>query len=281
MATSNAFGAAHPPVRLAYLVSHPIQYQAPLLRRIALEPDIDLTVLFGSDFSVRGYKDQGFGVEVQWDVPLLEGYRSEFLPRLRDTGTVSPLSPISRGISRRLRTPDGTPAFEALWVHGYASANSLHGISSQLRRSAYRCCFVPSSGLRPATQPCHAGGQRALLQAASAHDRRNASHWLPQPRLLGALLWTAHAAVLDAVCSRQRVLRGPRKGGQHRSRCAPNCSSPGSSCHPLCLQAAATQTRRSSSPGVLPSVLLGSRPGSLSRHCRRWRRTTTARSPCR
>jgi hypothetical protein len=60
-------------VRLAYLVSHPIQYQAPLLRRIAQEPDIDLTVFFGSDFSVRDYKDEGFGVGVKWDVPLLEG----------------------------------------------------------------------------------------------------------------------------------------------------------------------------------------------------------------
>src|SRR5215469_1346672 len=108
-------------VRLAYLVSHPIQYQAPLLRRIAREPDIDLTVLFGSDFSVRGYKDEGFGREVTWDVPLLDGYRSQFLPRLRDTGTVSPLSPISRGILRRLRNPDGSPSFDALWVHGYAS----------------------------------------------------------------------------------------------------------------------------------------------------------------
>ena len=62
---------SQPRVRLAYLVSHPIQYQAPLLRRIALDPQIDLTVLFGSDFSVRGYKDQGFGVEVAWDTPLL------------------------------------------------------------------------------------------------------------------------------------------------------------------------------------------------------------------
>ena len=70
-------------VRLAYVVSHPIQYQAPLLRRIAQEPDIDLTVLFGSGFSVRGYKDEGFGVEVAWDTPLLEGYRSEFLPNHR------------------------------------------------------------------------------------------------------------------------------------------------------------------------------------------------------
>ncbi len=116
------------PVRLAYVVTHPIQYQAPLLRRIAREPDIDLTVFFGSDFSLRGYKDEGFGVEVAWDVPLLDGYHSEFLPRLRDTGTVSPLSPISRGILRRLRNPDGSPAFDALWVHGYASANALHAI---------------------------------------------------------------------------------------------------------------------------------------------------------
>jgi glycosyltransferase involved in cell wall biosynthesis len=121
-------GSEGPKVRLAYLVSHPIQYQAPLLRRIALEPDIDLTVLFGSDFSVRGYKDRGFGVEVAWDTPLLEGYRSEFLPSLRDTGEVSPTTPISRGIYRRLRQSDGSPAFDALWVHGYASINSLQAI---------------------------------------------------------------------------------------------------------------------------------------------------------
>jgi glycosyltransferase involved in cell wall biosynthesis len=115
-------------IRLAYLVSHPIQYQAPLLRRIALDPEIDLTVLFGSDFSVRGYKDQGFGVEVKWDTPLLEGYRYEFLRPFRDTGAISPGSPISRGIYRRLQHSDGSPAFDALWVHGYASVNALQGI---------------------------------------------------------------------------------------------------------------------------------------------------------
>src|ERR1700751_661305 len=82
-------------VRLAYLVSHPIQYQAPMLRRIAQEPDIDLTVLFGSDFSVRGYKDEGFGVGVKWDVPLLDGYRYEFLPKIRDTNSTSVTSPLN------------------------------------------------------------------------------------------------------------------------------------------------------------------------------------------
>lgn len=115
-------------VRLAYIVSHPIQYQAPLLRRIALEPDIDLTVFFGANFSLRGYRDEGFGVEVAWDVPLLEGYKSELLPKLRDTGTVSLLSPISRRIYRRLQNTDGSPAFDAVWVHGYASVNGMHSI---------------------------------------------------------------------------------------------------------------------------------------------------------
>lgn len=116
------------PVRLAYLVSHPIQYQAPLLRRIAQELDLELTVLFGSDLSIRPYRDEGFGVEVTWDTPLLEGYRSEFLKPLRDNRTISALNPLSRGLLRRLQQPDGSPAFDALWVHGYASVNALQGI---------------------------------------------------------------------------------------------------------------------------------------------------------
>ncbi|MHB1699308.1 MAG: glycosyltransferase family 4 protein [Acidobacteriaceae bacterium] len=111
-------------VKLAYLVSHPIQYQAPLLRRIAQEPDIDLTVFFGSDFSVKGYKDAGFGVDVKWDIPLLEGYRSEFLPTLRDNREISLTSPISHGIFSRLRKG----RFDALWCHGYSSVNTLQGI---------------------------------------------------------------------------------------------------------------------------------------------------------
>lgn len=115
-------------VRLAYLVSHPIQYQAPLLRRLAQEPDIDLTVFFGSDFSVRGYKDEGFGVAVAWDVPLLEGYRHIFLPRVRDGNDVSFATPLNRAVLRALKGPGGEPAFDALWVHGYATANSLHGM---------------------------------------------------------------------------------------------------------------------------------------------------------
>jgi len=116
-------------VKLAYLVSHPIQYQAPLLRRIAQESDIDLTVFYGSDFSVRGYKDEGFGgVGVKWDIPLLEGYKHEFLPGIRDNATVTFTRPLNYGIFKRLRGRKGEAPFDVLWVHGYATINSLHAM---------------------------------------------------------------------------------------------------------------------------------------------------------
>jgi glycosyltransferase involved in cell wall biosynthesis len=106
------------PVRLAYLVSHPIQYQAPLLKRLAADPAIDLKVFFRSDLSVAGYQDPGFGRRIAWDVPLLEGYAHELLPAWDgDTRTLTPFwRPLSRGLARRLRRHRA----EALWVHGYA-----------------------------------------------------------------------------------------------------------------------------------------------------------------
>lgn len=115
-------------IRLAYLVSHPIQYQAPFLREIARQPDIDLTVFYGSDFSVKGYKDEGFGVDVTWDVPLLDGYKHEFLPRLRERGTDGFFSLVNHGILRRLGGDRDHPAFDVLWLHGYSRPNQLYAM---------------------------------------------------------------------------------------------------------------------------------------------------------
>ncbi len=114
--------------RLAYVVSHPIQYQAGLLRLLAAQPDIDLLVLFCSDFSARDYQDAGFGAEIRWDVPLLEGYRSAVLPRFRETNSPSPTRPVAHGFFRHLRRGmDGAP-FDAVWVHGYSTVNALHAM---------------------------------------------------------------------------------------------------------------------------------------------------------
>ena len=102
--------------RIAYLVTHPIQYQAPLLRLIAAQSDIDLTVFFQSDMSLKAYADGGFGQSVKWDVPLLDGYRHEFLPGIWRHGVVTAQKPINWGFTSRLTKA----RFDALWVHGYA-----------------------------------------------------------------------------------------------------------------------------------------------------------------
>ncbi len=120
-------------LRLAYLVTHPIQYQAPLLRRVAAEPDIDFTAFFGSDFSARAFTAGEFGRTIQWDVPLLEGYRHEVLPQLfpAPEGTQPPLDlwrPVNYGLARRLKS------FDALWVHGYARAFHWAAIAAARRR---------------------------------------------------------------------------------------------------------------------------------------------------
>jgi glycosyltransferase involved in cell wall biosynthesis len=171
-------------VRLAYLVSHPIQYQAPLLRRIALEPDIDLVALFGSDFSVRGYRDAGFGVGVKWDVPLLDGYKHEFLPRLRDGNDVGAMMPLNYGIVSRLRGRGGDTAFDALWVHGYATANSMHGMLAAkalgipvLLRAESWLRDRGRSGVKLAMKHGFFAGLKLLVDGVLPIGTQNAEYW--------------------------------------------------------------------------------------------------------
>jgi len=105
--------------RLAYLVTHPIQYQAPLLRAVAADPDIILKVFFGSDFSVQKFVDPGFGQTIEWDVPLLDGYPHELLParsRALKKGELPGFwRPFNRGLATslaagRFRTTIGKPS---------------------------------------------------------------------------------------------------------------------------------------------------------------------------
>jgi glycosyltransferase involved in cell wall biosynthesis len=64
---------------LIFLISHPIQYYTPLYRDIAEENFTDIEVVYCSDESIEGKKDKEFGVNIKWDIPLLEGYRYTFL----------------------------------------------------------------------------------------------------------------------------------------------------------------------------------------------------------
>lgn len=105
--------------RVAYLVSHPIQYQVPLLQRLAAHPEIALRVHYMSDQGARLSRDPEFGVSLQWDAPLLDGYDWTLLPnRSPWPGADHPLRfvhPAIAGILARER-------YDAVIVHGYAHA---------------------------------------------------------------------------------------------------------------------------------------------------------------
>ncbi len=149
--------SANRPCRVAYLVSHPIQYQAPLLRYIVAHSEIELTAFFLSDFSLKSYRDEGFGTAVEWDVPLLEGYPSEVLPALGDSQRLTALRPFVYDLGRRLRAD----RFDALWMHGYAHQANLRamtiaksrGIKVLVRAESQMGAAAGSSSLRRIKAP--------------------------------------------------------------------------------------------------------------------------------
>src|SRR5579863_135611 len=68
-------------LRVLTISSHPIQYGAPLFRLMAKHPKLDFQVAY---CSLRGVESTGydpeFGANVQWDVPLLDGYKWTHIP---------------------------------------------------------------------------------------------------------------------------------------------------------------------------------------------------------
>src|SRR5438093_9831982 len=60
--------------RILFVASHPVQYQAPLFRRMAKQSSLDLHVAYCTLRGAEAGHDPEFGASIQWDVPLLDGY---------------------------------------------------------------------------------------------------------------------------------------------------------------------------------------------------------------
>jgi len=66
--------------KLAVISTHPIQYYAPVFRTLAGSTEIDLRVFYTwSQAATDSVFDPGFGTEVKWDIPLLDGYAYQFV----------------------------------------------------------------------------------------------------------------------------------------------------------------------------------------------------------
>ena len=103
-------------MRIAYFLTHPIQYQSPLIRHLRAG-GVDVHVIYGNDATARAYFDKGFGQQLAWDVPLLEGYPSTVLNAEDPKGSSKEQGThFERQISALLNQEP----FDAVWVHGWA-----------------------------------------------------------------------------------------------------------------------------------------------------------------
>jgi glycosyltransferase involved in cell wall biosynthesis len=144
---------------LAVVSTHPIQYYAPLFRRLAETPGLAVRVFYLWDFGAIERHDPGFGQALRWDIDLLEGYDHEFVPnRAREPGTHH-----FRGIDNPT-LPARVAAFrpDAVLLVGYYYASAVRLLASPrlarckflLRGDSHR--LVPRRGLK-------AAARRALL----------------------------------------------------------------------------------------------------------------------
>ncbi len=148
---------------LAVIETHPVQYHAPVYRTLQQSFGIPVTVIYGSDFSVAGYRDKEFGAEFAWDTDLLSGYSSVFLSRVKDGGAGSFEDVSATGLRTVLQSlkPDVvmvvgySPQFNrAAWFEAWRSgrpvlfrgetsdaAGSRSWLKTQGRRAALRLAY--------------------------------------------------------------------------------------------------------------------------------------------
>jgi glycosyltransferase involved in cell wall biosynthesis len=136
---------------LAIVQTHPVQYHAPVWRRLAQHHGIPVSVVYGADFSVAGYHDADFSCKFAWDVDLLGGYQSLFLSRVSEGG---------ESVAERV-SPRGLRAAMDRIEPG---AVLLTGYGSPFHRAALREALLR---------------RRLILFRAETTDRRRANSHLP------------------------------------------------------------------------------------------------------
>jgi len=102
--------------RLAIITTHPIQYNAPLFKKLHERGKIEITVYYTLSQSAKIINDKKFGRQINWDIPLLEGYHFKFIKN------ISPI-PDSNGffgvINKGLMNEIAHNKYDAVLVYGW------------------------------------------------------------------------------------------------------------------------------------------------------------------
>jgi glycosyltransferase involved in cell wall biosynthesis len=131
--------------RVGFLTTHPIQYQVPIFRELARTPDLDLTVFFCQlpDDKTQG---NGFGLDFQWDVPLLDGYSYVVLSNVSPNPSVTEFNGCDTPeIANYVRSRP----FDAFIVNGWVVRSCLQTLRACRRHSVPCVVRGEANLLRP------------------------------------------------------------------------------------------------------------------------------------
>lgn len=170
---------------IAVVTTHPIQYQAPLFRRL-VACGTPAHVIFLSGGSSNEYTDSGFGRRIAWDVPLCEGFEHEFIgqeDRLIDRANKSPR------VYARLAWSLRPGRFAAVLVHGYRRPEMLFAMAVARAQGLPVLYRSESNGLSRSrgirSYPLGAALRRlasAFLSIGRLNDEFYARHRIPAER---------------------------------------------------------------------------------------------------
>ena len=132
-------------MKLAFLTTHPIQYQVPVFRHLAAAEGVDFQTLF---CTIPNAKQQGaeFGVEFEWDLPLLEGYKHHVLDNVSaNPGLMHYSGCDTPGVGEYLRAN----RFDAVVVNGWVVKSCIQTMRA-CRRLKIPCIVRgEANNLRP------------------------------------------------------------------------------------------------------------------------------------
>ena len=134
-----------PLVRLAIVVSHPIQHFVPFYRALSQRSEIELTVIYASRIGVEPYFDRDMNTEISWNMDLLGGYDHVFLPEADTITRSGPLTVNNPSVGAALA--DIRP--DAVLIYGYSQLTSLRALW-WCRREKVPAMMISDSELRQA-----------------------------------------------------------------------------------------------------------------------------------
>ncbi len=150
-------------MKIAVFLTHPIQHYSPLWKELSAREGVELKVFYYSRHGTETTFDPGFGMGFKWDIDLLEGYQSEFLPRQWPTRDPfnSQWHGLNQGIDRVL-----SEGWDYAFVAGYANLNNWR-IACACERHGVRLIYHSDSNFL--TEERKPQLQRALKKRVVGH----------------------------------------------------------------------------------------------------------------